>query len=446
MNNLGTKENITAYLNKMADGVELNSSIEISGIVTKITGMKIEATGLNASIGTICKIYLSNNVWIMAEVIGFSNEACYLMAIDTIEGIKPGSMVQPLSTRRTVVVGGALLGRILDAVGNPIDNKGQLHCSEYYPLYTKPLNPLARKKIDKPLDVGVRAINALLTVGKGQRIGIVAGTGVGKSVLLGMMTRFTKADIVVVGLVGERGREVKEFIEDNLGEEGLRKSVVIAAPADNTPLMRANAALSATSIAEYYRDQGKDVLLIIDSLTRYAQAQREISLASGELPATKGFTPSVFAKISSLVERSGNGNDNQGSITAFYTVLMEEENSSDPVTDHIRSVLDGHIVLSRQLADSGHYPAIDVEQSISRVMIAVVDNQHLTFAHIFKQLYSSYSQNRDIVNIGMYQAGTDKILDEALRYKDGMLAFLRQGLNESSDLDTSKGQLLGIFN
>lgn len=440
------KNSLKDYLAKITNSIDESSSVVISGTIKRMTGMKIEVTGLSVPLGTNCQILVSQSHAVRAEVIGFNENVTYLMATENIDGIKPGTPVIAISQTRQAHVGMGLLGRIIDADGNPIDGRGEIETDEAYSLTAKSINPLMRKKIVDPLDVGIRAINALLTVSKGQRLGIFAGSGVGKSVLLGMMTKFTKAHVVVVGLVGERGREVKEFIEQNLGEEGLKKSVVVAAPADTSPLMRVNAAVLATTIAEYYRDKGFDVLLIVDSLTRFAQAHREISLSVGELPATKGFTPSVFAKVANLVERAGNGGGNQGSITAFYTVLVEgDDDTADPVADHARSVLDGHIVLSRQLADSGHYPAIDIEKSISRVMTSVVNNQHMMLSNQFKQLYSAYMQNKELINVGMYQPGSDKMIDAAIRYKEVMFRFLRQDINESSLFQDSLAQLIAIF-
>jgi len=435
-------KNHYANLNKLA---EAPIPVIVSGKITRITGMKIEASNLAVPLGTICQISSADGVVINAEVIGFAENTTYLMALEHTDGLKQGASVVPISRLNHACIGEKLLGRVIDAAGNPIDGKGKTGCHEYYPLVSKPINPLARRKISEPLDVGIRAINALLTVSKGQRLGIFSGSGVGKSVLLGMMTRFTSADVVVVGLIGERGREVKEFIEENLGESGLARSVVVAAPADTSPLMRVNGAVLATTIAEYFRDKGLDVLLILDSLTRYAQAQREISLSIGELPATKGFTPSVFAKISQLVERSGNGIKERGSITAFYTVLVEADDHNDPIGDHARSVLDGHIILSRTLADAGHYPAIDIEKSISRVMPAVVDKNQLAYSHKFKQLYSAYNQNRDLINVGMYQSGANKIIDEAIRSIDNLEKFLVQNINESCDIKSSVDFLIRLF-
>ena len=445
MNEITDVDPVKYAIRSMAKSVESNSSTLIAGTVTRVSGMKIEAIGLSVPLNTLCEIFVTSKKSINAEVIGFSDQITYLMANENIDGIHQGALVVPSPTTRCAKVGMGLLGRIIDATGHPIDGRGDILTDDSYPLTPKLINPLARKKISEPLNVGIKAINGLFTIGKGQRIGIFAGSGVGKSVLLGMMTRFTSADIVVVGLIGERGREVKEFIEENLGEEGLRKAIVVASPADTSPLMRVNGAVLANTIAEYYRDQGLDVLLIIDSLTRYAQAQREISLSVGEFPATKGFTPSVFAKLSQIVERSGNGANGQGSITAFYTVLVEGEDYHDPIADHVKSVLDGHIVLSRQLAGSGHYPAIDIDKSISRVMIAVTDDKHNLRAAYFKKLYSTYIQNRELVNVGMYQHGSDRLLDEAIKHKDHFENYLRQTINESYNLDESIRQLYTLF-
>lgn len=439
------KDIIKNHLIKLKRKIDENSSIEIAGTITRITGMKIEAVGLSVPLGTVCKITISSTCSINAEVIGFSDKITYLMATEHIDGVKPGELVIPQQKTRYAPVGMGLLGRVIDAVGNPIDDNGPIETQEFYPLNSKPINPLTRKRVSEPLDVGIRAINTLLTVSKGQRLGIFAGSGVGKSVLLGMMTRYTTADVVVVGLIGERGREVKEFIEESLGQSGLSKAVVIASPADTSPLMRVNGAALATSIAEYYRDKGLNVLLIVDSLTRYAQAQREISLSVGELPATKGFTPSVFAKISQLVERSGNGAVGSGSITAFYTVLIEADDHNDPIGDHVRSVLDGHIFLSRRLADSGHYPAIDIENSISRVMTAIAPDIQMAYANKFKRLYSAYLQNRDLINVGMYQPGSDSNLDEAIKLKDNLEKFLKQGINESCTMQESMKHLFSLY-
>lgn len=445
MNNILNMKNIESHLSKTAHAVKENQSAVVSGTIIRISGMKIEAVGLSEPIGTICRITTHDKTAVNAEVVGFSDQITYMMAQDNMDGIKPGSSVISLLRAHKARVGQGLLGRILDSNGDPIDGGADITPEDYYSLQAKPINPLLRKRITDTLDVGIRAINALLTVGKGQRMGIFSGSGVGKSVLLGMITRFTKADVVVVGLIGERGREVKEFIEESLGKVGLQKCVVVASPADMTPLNRINGAILATTIAEYYRDQGNDVLLIVDSLTRFAQAQREIALSIGELPATKGFSPSVFAKLAQLVERTGTGVPGQGSITAFYTVLIEGDDIQDPIGDHVRSLLDGHIFLSRQLADAGHYPAIDIERSISRVMAAIVPEKQLTKATTFKKLYSAYTQNRDLINVGMYQQGADNVVDEAIRCKDQLNGFLMQDINESASMAESVTQLNDIF-
>jgi flagellum-specific ATP synthase len=334
-----------------------------------------------------------------------------------------------------------LLGRVLDAAGRPLDQLGPLRFDSNASLHSRPFNPLERAPITHPLDVGVRAINALLTVGRGQRMGLFAGSGVGKSVLLGMMARYTSAEVIVVGLIGERGREVKEFIENILGSEGRARSVVVAAPADTSPLMRLQGAAYATAIAEYFRDQGKQVLLIMDSLTRYAMAQREIALAIGEPPATKGYPPSVFAKLPQLVERTGNGPEGGGSITAFYTVLTEGDDQQDPIADAARAILDGHIVLSRSLAEEGHYPAIDIEASISRALTSLVDPAHLELTRRFKQLYARYRRSRDLINVGAYAAGTDPLLDRAIALYPKLEAFLQQGMHVRENCEQSLAQL-----
>jgi flagellum-specific ATP synthase len=338
-------------------------------------------------------------------------------------------------------VGIGLLGRVLDGAGNPLDGKGPLKIEAKVSLNGVPINPLSRKPIREPLDVGVRAINAMLSVGRGQRMGLFAGTGVGKSILLGMMTKYTTADIVVVGLIGERGREVNEFVQKILGEEGLKRAVVVATPADCPPLMRVHGALLATSIAEYFRDQGRDVLLLMDSLTRFAQAHREIALAIDEPPATKGYPPSVFAKLPHLVERAGNADHGGGSITAFYTVLAEGDDTNDPIADAARGVLDGHIVLSRALADSGHYPAIDIEASVSRVMPDIIDTKHQQMARELKRLYSLYQQNRDLISVGAYQPGADPRIDKAIEKNAAILEFLQQDMDEAVDINRSVNEL-----
>jgi flagellum-specific ATP synthase len=344
----------------------------VEGVLTRMVGLTLEAAGCQAAVGDRCEVVAGDGGRVEAEVVGFAGDRLFLMPTGDIHGLKPNARVIPNPNAGLIRVGPELLGRIIDGGGQPLDSLGPLNCAQPVRLTGVPINPLARQQIDEPLDVGVRAINSLLTVGRGQRIGLFAGSGVGKSVLLGMMSRYTSADIIVVGLIGERGREVKEFVERILGPEGRRRAVVVATPADNPPLMRLHGAWLATAIAEHFRDQGKSVLLIMDSLTRFAQAQREIGLAIGEAPATKGYPPSVFAKLPQLVERAGTGAEGSGSITAFYTVLTEGDDQQDPIADSARAILDGHIVLSRRIAESGHYPAIDIEASISRVMHDIV--------------------------------------------------------------------------
>jgi len=418
---------------------------EICGRLTRVVGLTLEAVGCPMTMGERCLIEVRGKRKVEAEVVGFAGQHVYLMPMASVEGLQPGSLVKPMTDVGKIAVGHGLLGRVLNGAGDPLDGLGPITADHYVDLYAEPVNPLHRAPIRKTLDVGIRAINALLSVGRGQRLGLFAGSGVGKSVLLGMMTRFTAADVTVVGLVGERGREVKEFIEDILAEEGLKRSVVVASPADDSPLMRLRAAVLTTRIAEYFRDQGKNVLLLMDSLTRFAQAQREIALAVGEPPATKGYPPSVFAKLPQLVERAGNGRSEQGSVTAFYTVLTEGDDQQDPIADAARAILDGHIVLTRQLAEAGHYPAIDVEASISRVMPQVTEPRHLQQAQLFKQLYSRYQQTRDLISVGAYVAGADRETDIAIERYPLMRKFLQQGLQEAAMLDASIADLAALF-
>jgi flagellum-specific ATP synthase len=406
------------------------------GKLVRGIGLTLEAVGCQMPVGSQCLIQTMEGE-IEAEVVGFAENITYLMPTEAVKGIVPGSRVQPLNREQGLAVGMALLGRVVDGNGHPLDGLGPIKAEKRVPLSRPPMNPLLRKPIKQPLDVGVRAINSIITVGLGQRMGLFAGSGVGKSVLMGMMTRGTAADVVVVGLVGERGREVKEFIQDILGEEERAKSVVVAAPADTSPLMRLKGCETAVTIAEYFRDKGLNVLLLIDSLTRYAMAQREIALAVGEPPATKGYPPSVFARLPALVERAGNGSENQGSITAFYTVLTEGDDLQDPVADAARAILDGHIVLSRSLADSGHYPAIDIEASISRVMPMVVSEEHVQGARRIRQVYSNYQRNRDLISIGAYSKGTDPRIDLAINAEPAINAFLQQGMQQIIDFEHS---------
>jgi len=419
--------------------------IRTTGKLTRLTGITIEAVGISAPIGSRCLLQTPQGSSLEAEVVGFADEKTYLMCIDSPTGLAPGIDVTPIGQVASVPVGEGLLGRVIDGRGEPLDDLGTLDIKKFYPLVSDPINPLARSRIADKLDVGVRAINGLLTVGCGQRLGLFAGSGVGKSVLLGMMTRFTKADVIVVGLIGERGREVKSFIEESLGAEGLARSVVVAVPADQSPLQRLHGAMYATSLAEYYRDQGKQVLLLMDSLTRFAQAQREIGLAIGEPPTTKGYPPSVFTKLSQLVERTGPAGPGQGSITAFYTVLTEGDDQQDPIADAARAILDGHIVLSRKLAERGHYPAIDIEASISRVMPDILTTDEIQLSQLFKRYYAKYHENSDLINIGAYQAGSDPELDQAIKILMPMNQYLRQGMHESARMEDSLNELAAIY-
>jgi flagellum-specific ATP synthase len=422
-----------------------NAQPEVSGRLTKVTGLTLEAVGCFAPIGGHCRIQTLTGE-VDAEVVGFENEKVFLMPTEQVAGIVPGGRVTVTHSGNELPLSINLLGRVVDPAGNPIDGLGPIDYDAGIEQQSKPLNPLARKPVKEALDVGVKAINGIITVGKGQRMGLFAGSGVGKSVLLGMMTKGTTADVIVVGLIGERGREVKEFIDEILGEHGRKRAVVVAAPADMSPIKRLRGCESATRIAEYFRDQGLNVLLLVDSITRYAQAQREIALAIGEPPATKGYPASVFAKLPALIERAGNGGEGQGGITAFYTVLSEGDDLQDPIADAARAILDGHIVLSRDLADSGHYPAIDIARSISRVMPQVTSKEHLNMALVFKKLLSAYEQNKDLISIGAYSAGSNPIVDKALQMKPIMDAYLQQSMTDVTPYDMSLMQLQQLTN
>ncbi|WP_459618739.1 flagellar protein export ATPase FliI [Bordetella sp. 2513F-2] len=445
----------------------------VGGRIVRATGLVLHATGLRLPVGAACRIELArgHDHWADAEVVGFDGNMLYLMPQSDISGLPPGARVvpgEPAVQRpvplprkaelngnakpqlgRHLPVGDALLGRVVDGAGRPLDGLGPLAGAEQAPLSALPINPLSRAPIDTVLDVGVRAINGMLTVGRGQRMGLFAGSGVGKSVLLGMMARYTRADVIVVGLIGERGREVKEFIEHNLGAEGLARSVVVAAPADVSPLLRLQGASYATRLAEYFRDQGRDVLLIMDSLTRYAMAQREIALAIGEPPATKGYPPSVFARLPALVERTGMGapgpDGKAGSITAFYTVLAEGDDQQDPIADAARAILDGHVVLSRHLAEAGHYPAIDIEASISRAMTSLISPEQFGLVRRFKQAFSRYQRNRDLIAVGAYAAGHDPQLDEAIARYPRLEAYLQQDIGINVSYEEAVAQLRGAI-
>ncbi|MBP7354491.1 MAG: flagellar protein export ATPase FliI [Comamonas sp.] len=425
------------------------------GTLTRLTGLVLEASGLRVPVGSQCHLQMPGQEPVLAEVVGFAGDRAFLMPAGDIQGLSCGATVTPaepyvppLQLGDTEVpvltkgvlrlpMGDGLLGRVVDSQGVPLDHAGPLANVQAETLDREPINAMERAPVRESLDTGVRAINALLTVGRGQRLGLFAGSGVGKSVLLGMMARYTKADVIVVGLIGERGREVKEFVEDILGAQDRSRAVVVAAPADAPPLLRMQGANYATAIAEHFRDKGQHVLLLMDSLTRYAQAQREIALAIGEPPATKGYPPSCFAKLPGLVERSGNGLHGVGSITAFYTVLSEGDDQQDPIADASRAILDGHFVLSRALAEQGHYPAIDIEQSASRVMHNVVTREHFDLARRFRAVYSCYQKSRDLIQVGAYMSGSDPAVDEAIRLQPSMVQFLQQTMFEAAPMEQS---------
>ncbi|MEX2482277.1 MAG: flagellar protein export ATPase FliI [Gammaproteobacteria bacterium] len=425
------------YFNRLAEP----PSVVVEGKLSRMVGLTLEAVGCQAAIGERCRVFTAGGSDVDAEVVGFSGDRLFLMPTGTPRGLAPNARVMPMGGTGDVAVGEALLGRVIDGGGRPLDELGPLRLDARQALYGEPVNPLRRVAITEPLDVGVRSINALFSVGRGQRLGLFAPSGVGKSVLLGMMTRFTDADVIVVGLVGERGREVKEFVDQILGPAGLARAVVVATPADNPPLMRMHGAAMATSIAEYFRDSGRHVLLLMDSLTRYAQAQREIALTIGEPPATRGFPPSVFARLPQLVERAGTGIGGRGSITAFYTVLTEADDPNDPIADAARAILDGHIVLSRRLAERGLYPAIDIEASISRVMTQITTDEHQARAKALRHVYSLYEQNVDLFNVGAYQRGANPDLDLAVEQRPAILRFLNQNMREAVDFKAAVAAL-----
>ena len=414
------------------------------GRLVRAVGLTLEASGLSVALGTRCEILIEKKA-VRAEVVGFSEKSVHLMPLDEMQGLTAGQFVMTLTDAADPPVGDVLLGRIVDSTGYPYDNKGPLSSRQTRSMHTSPVNPLEKSVIKKPLDVGVRSINGLLPIGLGQRIGLFAGSGVGKSQLMGMITRNTNADVVVIGLIGERGREVKAFVEDSLDEESLSRTVVVAAPADHTALRRLQGASMATTVAEHFRDQGKHVLLLMDSLTRFAQAQREIGLAIGEPPSTKGYPPSVFQKIPELVERAG-VYETGGSITAIYTVLVEDDIQSDPVADAARAVLDGHIVLSRSIAESGIYPALDLESSISRVSTNLTSPEHQSAISRFRALVSLYKSNSDVVNLGIYKPGGDPELDQAVRAYPELMDYLKQMQVQSISRQDSIDHLIDLMN
>ena len=414
---------------------------ERCGTLVRLVGLRMEARGITAAVGSSCEIIGQEGHKIEAEVVGFNDKTLYLMPMTEPVGIGPGASVRLASNLGTACLGPELLGRVIDGRGEPLDGKPKPKSTTRLSLLGLPINPMERGPIDSVLDVGVKAINGLLTLGRGQRVGLMAGSGVGKSVLLGMMTRFTKADVVVIGLIGERGREVQAFIQESLGEQGLAKSVVVAAPANVSPVLRLKAAHMTHVIAEYFRDQGLNVLMLVDSLTRVAHAQREIGLAIGEPPTAKGYPPSVFALLPNLIERAGVGRHGHGSITAIYTVLAEGDDANDPIVDIARASLDGQVMLSRKLADAAHYPAIDLNGSISRVMQTLLPPDDMKMANKFRRMWSLYQQNQDLIQVGAYEMGSNPTLDEAIRLHEVMENFLCQDMHQGHDADTTREEI-----
>ncbi len=435
------KVNIQKYIEQIRE----KRFIKFIGNITKVTGLTIESNGPMASIGELCYIYPHNKAKpVLAEVVGFKDDNILLMPLGHMEGIASGSKVIASGKTLKVHVGEELKGRILDGLGNPIDGKGPIPSKKTYDVSNTPPNPLERQVIKEPLTLGVKAIDGLLTFGKGQRMGIFAGSGVGKSTLMGMIARNSSADINVIGLIGERGREVREFIEKDLREEGLKRSIVVVATSDQPALIRVKGAMVATAIAEYFRDLGKDVMLLMDSVTRFAMAQREIGLAIGEPPVTRGFTPSVFSVLPKLLERAGTSS--KGSITGLYTVLVDGDDLNEPITDTVRGILDGHIVLSRKLANQNHYPAIDVLASVSRVMPSIVDDEHLNIANTIKNTMAVYRESEDLINIGAYKKGSNREIDKAIDVKEDIDRFLKQRVLESYPLNETIEFMMNIAN
>lgn len=413
------------------------------GKVSRIIGVTIESTGPNSAIGDLCKIKLRDGTTVLAETVGFSDNKVLLMPLEDVGGLYVGAPVEKVEDKITIKVGTDLLGHVLDGIGRPIDGN-KIKRYENKSIYSSAPNPLVRKRIKEPLSVGVRAIDGFLTLGKGQRIGIMAGSGVGKSTLLGMIARNTSADVNVIGLIGERGREVREFIEKDLGEEGLKRSILVVSTSDSPALLRVKALYTATTIAEYFRDLGYDVLMMVDSITRWAMAQREIGLSIGEPPTTRGYTPSVFANMPKILERAGNSVE--GSMTAIYTVLVEADDMNDPIGDSVRSIVDGHIVLSRKLADSSHYPPIDILASVSRLMTEVADREHLEASKFIKDIYASYIDSKDLVEVGAYKKGANPKVDVALAEIENINKFLKQDIYEKTDYENTIKLLIEIHN
>ena len=432
-------------LDKYRQCLNATCTMQANGKVTNIVGLVIEAQGPLSRLGTVCDIYTQGDLHkISAEVLGFRDDKVIMMPLEEMRGIGPGCPIVARQQRAVIGVGSGLLGRVIDGLGNPIDNKGPIAVEREYPIYSTPVNPLSRNRITQPLDLGIRAINGLLTLGCGQRIGIFAGSGVGKIVLLGMIARKTAADVNVIALIGERGREVNEFIEKELGPKGLKRSVIVVATSDHLPLIRMRGAFIATAIAEYFRDQGHHVNLMMDSVTRFAMAQREIGLALGEPPTTKGYTPSVFTLLPKLCERAGTS-AHRGTITGLYTVLVEGDDTNEPIADALRSILDGHINLSRDLANQAHYPAIDVLGSVSRVMEDIVDPQQKQYARKVKEVLATYRKAEDLINIGAYVSGSNTKIDYAIAMIDKINRYLKQDIDQTSALDDCITALAELF-
>ncbi len=432
-------------MEQLIQAVKSSSAYNIQGKVTNIIGLVIEGYCPEATVGSMCEITpLHGGKFVAAEVVGFKNSRALLMPLGELRGLGPGSLINVRDNQATIKVGDAMLGRVLDALGNPIDQGERMELPWEMPLYSLPPGPMEREQITAPLDLGIKAINGFLTSGVGQRMAIMSGSGVGKSTLLGMIARNTRADVNVIALIGERGREVLEFIEHDLGREALKRSVLVVATSDQSPLLRMRGAFAATSIAEFFCNQGKDVLLLNDSVTRFAMAMREIGLAIGEPPATKGYTPSVFARMPKLLERAGNFKG-KGSITGLYTVLVEGDNMNEPITDAVRSILDGHIVLSRRLASRNHYPPIDLLQSTSRLMNVLVDQEHMKCSNRIREILATYQESEDLINIGAYNQGSNKSIDQALRYIEPVNRFLSQDREECFSLKRTAEEMESIF-
>jgi len=424
------------------EALETCDCLTLEGRITRVVGLIAEGQGLGMSIGSLCLVETEDQQTIRAEVVGFKEDRVLLMPYGDTRGIRSGSRVTYLDKSPRVDVDDAFLGRVVDGLGVPLDGKGPIHAVRQYPLYGKPMNPMRRKPIRERMDVGITAINGLVTLGRGQRVAIMSGSGVGKSVLMGMMTRHTAADVTIIALIGERGREVKDFVEENLGVDGMKKTVVVAATSDSAPLVRMRGAYLATTLAEYFRDQGKHVLLIVDSITRFAMSCRDVGLAAGEPPTTRGYTPSFFAKIPVLLERAGSMQE--GSITGIYTVLVEGDDLNDPVADTVRSIVDGHIVLSRKLANRGYYPAIDVLESVSRVMREVIEKEHLRVREKIIDIMAAFRDAEDMITIGAYVDGSDARIDRAKRLMPKIEQYLRQDISRKVDYDMAFQQLKQI--